>query len=231
MNFRGLYKAAGVCAIGYALIVLAIYAISVSTNGFMAESTAPPSPDRILQLAQASGNRTAAQLDLLSYFLWVPALVGLFIYLRERRPGRAHLGGALAAFALIGFFAASAMNSATISLAQGPVTDALRDRLAVLSLLSFSWLLPAIYAINLSNLLWGLALRTQAGLAKIAGNLFLAQIVGFIIADGGFLARRDTIFNLGILISTLALVATYAAAGIVLVRASKGEAETVSPEQ
>ena len=70
-----------------------------------------------------------------------------------------------------------------IDLARQPVSEALKERLGLFDLVTFALILPALYAITVSNLLWGLALRTQEGLARTVGNLFLAQVVAFVIAD------------------------------------------------
>ncbi|PYV45979.1 MAG: hypothetical protein DMG06_00395 [Acidobacteria bacterium] len=229
MNFRGLYKWAGVCAIGYAVVSLAAYLISLAANG--AVSVTPPNPDQIWDALQRQGTHIASRLDQLSYFLWIPALVGLFAYLRDRRPGRAHLGGAFAAFAVVGFFAASALGSSMLDLPRQPVSQALKERLALFDLVSFALLLPALYAIAVSNLLWGLALRTQAGLARTAGSLFLAQVVAFVIADAGFIGKQSVILNAGILLNGLALAASYLCAGLLLGRAAKGEIEAKASAQ
>jgi hypothetical protein len=226
MDFRGLYKWAGVCAIGYAVISLVGYFASVATNG--AVSVTPLSPDQIWNMLQKQGNRIALRLDQLSYFLWIPALVGLFAFLRDHRPGRAHLGGAFAALAVIGFFAASTLGGAMLALAQQPATEALRERLAAFDLVSFSLVLPALYAISVANLLWGLALRTQAGLAKTVGALFLIQVAAFVVGDAGFISRQAILLNAGIMIHNLAIAATYATAGVLLRRASL-EALEVKP--
>jgi hypothetical protein len=146
-DFRGLYKCAGVCAIGYGVISLVGYFSSVATNG--AVSVTPLSPDQIWNMLQKQGNQIAFRLDQLSYFLWIPALVGLFAFLRDRKPGRAHLGGAFAALAVIGFFAASTLGAAMLTLALQPATEALRERLAAFDLVSFSLVLPALYAVTL----------------------------------------------------------------------------------
>jgi hypothetical protein len=135
------------------------------------------------------------------------------------------LGGAFAAFSLVAFFGASALNAGLITLAQGPVSDALKDRLFALSMLAFSSFLPGLWGQAVSNLFWGQALRSQGAPAKTVGNLFLAQIVGFLIATVAFIAGSDLIGNFGILIQTLALVATYASAGRLLLNLSKQEPE------
>ncbi len=226
MSFRGLFKYAGICAIGFAIVSLASYVASVSANGFQIASSSPPSPDRIYGLLQLRGNQIASRLDLISYFLFIPSLVGFFAYLRERRPGRAHLGLAFAAFAQLGFFVSTAMTSAELSLAQGPLRDSLRERLGAMDLLSFSLIMPALYSMAAANLLLGSAFRTQTGLAKNVGNLFLVQVAGFLIASAGFVAKLDVVGNIGILINLLALVATYVAAGVLLRQTSKDEVET-----
>jgi hypothetical protein len=231
MNLRGLYRMAGLSAFGYALIYLGSYLAWISASGFLAATSAPPSPDRILHLAQSQGNQLAARLDIASYFLWIPALLGIFVYLRDRVPGRALLGGAFAAFSLVAFFGASALNAGLITLAQGPVSDALKDRLFALSMLAFSSFLPGLWSQAVSNLFWGQALRSQGAPAKTVGNLFLAQIVGFLIATVAFIAGGDMIGNFGILIQTLALVATYASAGRLLLNLSKQEPEVQSSIQ
>ena len=64
MNFRGLFKWAGVCALGFALVSLVNFVISLATNGLMAATTTAPSPDRIIQMALARGNQIASRLDL-----------------------------------------------------------------------------------------------------------------------------------------------------------------------
>ena len=226
MNFRGLFKYAGICAIGFAIVSLASYVASVSANGFLIASSTPFSPDRIYSMLQLRWNHIATRLDLISYFLLIPSLVGIFAYLRERRPGRAHLGLAFAAFAQLGFFTSSAMGSAVIGLVQAPLTDSLKERLAAMDLLSFSFFLPALYSMAAANLLLGSALRTQAGLATNVGNFFLVQVAGFLIASAGFIANQDVVGNIGILINLLAMVATYVAAGVLLRQTSKDETET-----
>ncbi len=221
MDFRGLYKWAGVCAIGYGVVSLTGYFFSFASNGPV--SVTPPSPDQIWNMLQKQGNHVAFRLDQLSYFLWIPALVGLFAFLRDRRPGRAHLGGAFAGFALLGLFASSILAAAMLTLAQQPASDALKERLAVFDLVSFSLLLPALYALAAANLLWGLALRTQVGLAKTVGIFFLIQVAAFVVADAGFIGNQAALLNAGIAIDNLAIAATYVAAGVLLRRASAVE--------
>jgi hypothetical protein len=223
MNFRGLFKLAAVCAIGYAAVSLASYIASISANGFLGASAKPPSAERIYAMLQLKGNHISLRFDLFSYFLLIPSLVGLFAYLRERRPGRAHLGGAFAAFALFVFFIQTATYSTAVGLAKGPLTDGLRERLVAMDLFSFSLMLPALYSITIANLLWGLALRTETGLARRTGNLFLGQVIGFLIANAGFMAGQDAIGNVGILINTIALVASFVFAGALLRKASNEE--------
>jgi hypothetical protein len=74
-------------------------------------------------------------------------------------------------------------------------------------------MMPGLYALAALNLFWGLALRTEGGLARTVGNLFLAQIAGFLLASAGFAASNDMVGNVGILCQVLAGVATYATAG------------------
>jgi len=226
MNFRGLFKVSAWCAIGYAAVNLASYVFSVSANGFFGASSKAPSAERIYAMLQLKGNHISLRLDLISYFLLIPSLVGLFAYLRERRPGRAHLGGAFAAFALLVFFMQTAMYSTAVGLARGPLTDSLRERLVAMDLLAFSLMLPALYSVAISNLLWGLALRTQTRLARKTGNLFLGQVIGFLIANAGFMAGQDVIGNVGIFLNILALVASFASTGALLMEASKEQAQT-----
>ncbi|MCI0419633.1 MAG: hypothetical protein L0312_10495, partial [Acidobacteria bacterium] len=182
MNHSGLYKLAGRCALGYACVWLASYAAWIYASGFVAATSAPPSPERLLQLAQAPANQLSARLDLFSYFLLVPALVGIFAYLRDRTPGRGMLGGAFAALAIAALLSASVLNATLMGLAQGPVTDLLRNRLEVLYSLSFSFMMPGLYALAALHLFWGLALRAEGGLARTVGNLFFGQIAGFLLA-------------------------------------------------
>ena len=231
MNFRGLFKLAAVCAVGYAAVSLASYIATVSANGFFGASSKPPGAEHIYAMLQLKGNHLSLRLDLFSYFLLIPSLVGLFAYLRERRPGRAHLGGAFAAFALIVFFVQTVMYSAAASLARGPLTDSLRERLVVMDLLAFSLMMPALYSVTICNLLWGLALRTETGLARKTGNLFLGQVIGFLIASAGFIAGQDVIGNIGIFINVVAITASYASAGALLREASKEEAQVTTGVQ
>lgn len=223
MNFRGLFKGAAVCAMGYAAFSLASYVATLSANGFLIASSKPPSAEQLYALLQLKGNHISLRLDLLSYFLLIPSLVGIYAYLRELRPGRAHLGAAFAAFALIVFFVQSAFYSAAITLAEGPLTDSLKERLVAMNLLAYSFMIPALWSVTFSNLLWGLALRTQTGLARMTGNFFLVQVIGFLIADAGLNAGQDVIGNVGILINTVAMGASFATVGGLLRKASKEE--------
>lgn len=68
----------------------------------------------------------------------------MYTYLRERRPEWAHLGEAFAACALIVFFVQAALYSAAMMLAEGPLTDSLKERLAAMNLLAFSFMIPAL---------------------------------------------------------------------------------------
>ena len=47
MNLRRFYKATGVCALIYAAASLLSYALWISTSGFVAVTSTPPSPDRL----------------------------------------------------------------------------------------------------------------------------------------------------------------------------------------
>jgi hypothetical protein len=231
MNQSGLYKLAGRCALGYACLSLAGYAAWIYASGFVAATSAPPSPERLLQLAQAPASQLSARLDLVSYFLFIPALVGIFAYLRKRTPGRGMLGGAFAGLAIAAFLSTSVLNVTSMELARAPVTDLLRNRLGLLYLVSFSFMMPGLYALAALNLFWGLALRTEAGLARTVGNLFLAQIAGFLLASAGFAAGNDMVGNLGILCQVLAGVATYATAGWWLRGLAEQEPEVVPAEK
>jgi hypothetical protein len=227
MNYRGLFKWAGVCAIGFALIGLVSYGIWLATNGFMTASVTAPSPDRIIQMAQARGNHIASRIDLLSYLLWVPALVGLFAYLRERTPGRAYIGGALAGLGVIGFFVTSVMGSALMGFAQGPVTESLKERLVTLDQIAFTFQMQALLAITVCNLLWGMAFRSQTGLSKIVGNLLLTQVAMFLITNAAYIASSSRILNVGILLFNLAFLATFATAGVLLWQTAQQQPEVM----
>lgn len=213
MDHRGLYKFAGRCALGYAAVWLASYAAWIHGSGFLAASASPPAPDRLVQLAQAPGNQLSARLDIISCFLLVPALLGIFVYLRDRVPGRALLGGVFAALAVVALFSASAINATAMGLGNSPATELLRNRLEALYLLSFSFMMPGLYALAISNVSWGMALRQESGNARLVGNLFLGQVAGFLLATIGFIVASDVVGNSGILIQVLAGVTTFALAG------------------
>jgi len=225
MNFRGLFRWAGICALVFAVVGVVGYVISLVTNGFMVASTTAPSPDRIIQMALARGNQVASRLDLLSYLIWIPALVGIFCYLRERTPGRAHIGGGLAALGVVGFLATSVIGSAMIGLARGPVTESMKEQLTILDQVAFSFQMQALLAITVCNLLWGMALRSQVGLSKMVGNLFLAQVAVFLLTNVAFIANSDRILNVGIMLFNLAFIATFALAGVWLWREAQKEPE------
>jgi len=225
MSFRGLFKWAGVCALVFAGVGLVGYLISLATNGFMMASTTAPSPDRIIQMALARGNQVASRLDLLSYLIWIPALVGIFGYLRERTPGRAYIGASLAGLGVVGFLATSVIGSAMIGFAQGPVTESLKQQLTMLDQIAFSFQMQALLAITVCNLLWGMALRSQGGLSKLVGNLFLAQVAVFLLTNVAFIANSNRILNIGILLFNLAFIATFAFAGVMLWREAQKEPE------
>jgi hypothetical protein len=229
MDHRGLYKFAARCALGYSVVWLASYAAWISGSGFMAVTASLPSTDRLVQLAQAPGNQLSARLDIISYFLLIPALLGIFAYLRERASGRAYLGAAFAGLGLMALFGASTINATAMTLGQGPVTDLLRSRLELLYLLSFSCMMPGLYALAALNLVWGLALRKESGQARLVGTLFLAQIAAFAVATGGFIAASDLVGNSGILLQVLAGIATYAWAGWWLRGLAEQEPATTAP--
>jgi hypothetical protein len=231
MNFRGLFRGAGVCAVSFAAISLVGYGIWVATNGLAAVTTTGPNPDRILQVAQSRGNQVSAFFDLLSYLFWIPALVGIYAFLRERTPGLAHVAGAFTAFSLIGLFTSSVLNAAMISLAKGTVTESLKDRLATLDQVSFASALPALLALAAGNVLWGLAFRSQPGLGNALGNLFLIQAVLFVLTLTSMMADQSLLFNAGILVSNLMMIATYAMAGVFLYRAWQREPEVTPSVQ
>jgi hypothetical protein len=132
MNLRGFYKATGICALLYAAVSLLSYGLWVSASGFLAVTATPRTPDRILSMLQLSGNQVSARLDGLSYFFLIPAGVGLFAYLRERKPALAMTGGAFLAFSIVALFQATTMNLSMVNLVQGAVTDSLKERLAAL---------------------------------------------------------------------------------------------------
>jgi hypothetical protein len=218
MNHRGFYKATGVCALIYAAASLLSYAVWISASGFLATTSAPPSPDRLLSLLQMSGNQISVRLDGLSYFFLIPAGVGLFAYLRERKPTLALTGAAFLAFSIVGMFQSTTMNVSILSLAQGAVTESLKERLAAINTISFAYMMPGLWAGAVANLLFGIALQSQAGATRNLGRLFLAQVAGFLIAFGGFGAKQDLIGNVGILVQVLAATATFVALGMMLRR-------------
>ncbi|MEW5976995.1 MAG: hypothetical protein AB1898_14430 [Acidobacteriota bacterium] len=216
MNLRGLYRGAGVCAMGFAIIALVSYCAWIASNGFLAVGSTPPSGEELHQMTQARGNILAVRLELLAYFLLVPALLGLYLFLENRAPGRARIGAAFAVFGFVANFISYSLNLALFQIAQAPATEILKERLALLHQISMASFIPGLQAFALSNLLWGLAFRLQEGLARLVGNLFLAQVVGFLIAAAGFGIRWDVVGNAGILVQVLSLVATYATAAKLL---------------
>ena len=230
MNLRGFYKATGVCALIYAAGSLLSYALWVSASGFLAVTATRPSPDRLLSLLQLSGNQLSARLDGLSFFFLIPAGVGLFAYLRDRKPALALTGAAFLAFSIVGLFQSSTMNTAMAELARGSVSDSLKERLAAINVISFSYMMPGLWAGAVANLLFGVALQSQTGAARNIGRLFLAQVAGFLIAFGGFGARQDIIGNTGILVQVLAATATYAALGMLLRRTENEERSQERPQ-
>jgi hypothetical protein len=157
--------------------------------------------------------------------VWIPALVGMFALLRKRTPGRAFVGGAFAAFAVVGYFAASVMGSLVMGQAQGTVTDSLKERLEVLSAVSNSFMMMGMYAAALSNLLWGLAFRSQAGLGRMVGYLLLVEVALFVIMSGFYMARLDFLFNVGFLLANLAFAAVFVLAGALLWQSAKEKAQ------
>jgi hypothetical protein len=164
MKLRGFYKATGVCALIYAAFSLLSYALWISASGFVAATSTLPSPDRLLSLLQMSGNQISMRLDGLSYFFLIPAGVGLFAYLRERKPALALTGAAFLAFSIVGLFQASTMNAAMAELARGSVSDSLKE-LAAINIISFSYMMPGLWAGAVANLLFGIAFQSQAGAA------------------------------------------------------------------
>ena len=223
MNLRRFYKATGVCALIYAAASLLSYAVWISASGFIAATSAPPSPDRLLSLLQMSGNQISARLDGFSYFFLIPAGVGLFAYLRERKPALAMTGAAFLAFSIVGLFQATTMNVSMVTLAEGAVTESLKERLAAMNTISFAYMMPGLWAGAVANLLFGVALQSQAGAARNIGRLFLAQVAGFLIAFGGFGAKQDFVGNTGILVQVLAATVSFVALGRMLRRIENEE--------
>jgi len=230
MNLRGFYKATGVCALIYAAASLLSYALWVSASGFLAVTATPPSPDRLLSLLQLSGNQASARLDGFSFFFLIPAGVGLFAYLRERKPALAMTGGAFLAFSIVALFQATTMNLSMVTLVQGAITDSLKERLTAINTIMFTYMMPGLWAGAVANLLFGIALQAQAGKARTLGRLFLAQVAGFLIAFGGFAAQRDAIGNTGILVQVLAAAATFVVLGMMLRRTGNEEVEQGRPQ-
>jgi len=229
MNLRGFYKATGVCALIYAAVSLLSYALWISASGFVAATSTLPSPDRLLGLLQLSGNQISVRLDGFSYFFLIPAGVGLFAYLRERKPALALTGAAFLAFSIVGLFQSSTMNTAMAELARGSVSDSLKERLAAINIISFSYMMPGLWAGAVANLLFGIALQSQAGAARNIGRLFLAQVAGFLVAFGGFGAKQDLIGNVGIFLQVLAATATFVALGMMLRRSENEQASQAGP--
>jgi len=230
MNHRGFYKATGVCALIYAAASLLSYALWISASGFLAATAAPPSPDRLLNLLQLNGNQISARLDGLSYFFLIPAGLGLFVYLRERKPALALTGAAFLAFSIVGLFQATTMNVSMVNLAQGAVTESLKERLAAINTISFAYMMPGLWAGAIANLLFGIALQALAGAARNIGRLFLAQVVGFLIASGGFAAQQNLIGNAGILVQVLAATASFVALGMMLRRIENEQTSQEKPQ-
>ena len=214
----------------YATVSLLSYALWVSASGFLAVTSTPPSPDRVLSMLQLTANQISARLDGFSYFFLIPAGVGLYAYLRERKPGLALTGGAFLAFSIVALFQATTMNLSMVNLLQGGVTDSLKERLAAINTIAFTYMMPSLWAGAVANLLFGIALQAQTGTARTVGRLFLAQVAGFLIAFGGFGAQQDAIGNAGILIQVLAAAASYVALGMMLRRLENENIRQEKPE-
>ena len=139
-------------------------------------------------------------------------------------------GAAFLAFSIVGLFQSSTMNTAMAELARGSVSDSLKERLAAINIISFSYMMPGLWAGAVANLLFGIALQSQAGAARNIGRLFLAQVAGFLVAFGGFGAKQDLIGNVGILVQVLAATATFIALGMMLRRTENEDTSQERPQ-
>ncbi len=221
MANKALFRWSGWCAIIFGVLGLVAYISHSTALGF--STGVPPTPEGFIEIYSRGGIRAGHLLEYISLFFFLPALIGMALFLKERSPGRAMVGLGFGFAYFIGVFLLSAMTGGIINLVSDPgrrVDETFKAKVALLNLVGESIFYPLLGMGFLFFLLWGLAFLRGNVAERWVGNIFLLEATMMVLTFLFFALQLDALANVGILLQTVITAAAFIMGGIILLGAS-----------
>jgi len=218
---KALFRWSGWCAIIFGLLGLVAYISHSAALEF--SMGVPPTPEGLIEIYGRGGIQAGYLLEYISLFFFLPALIGMALFLKGRSPGRAMVGLGFGFAYFIGVFLLSAMTWGIINLVSDPgrrVDEAFKAKVALLNLVGESIFYPLLGMGFLFFLLWGFAFRQGNIAERWVGNTFLLEATMVVLTFLFFALQLDTLASVGILLQTVITAAAFIMGGITLLGAS-----------
>lgn len=184
------------------------------------------SPDTILELFQNGWYQTSLLVNLLSYLIFVPALIGMYSYLRRNANGYAMTGLVYGGIAFMLYLISQLIEAGLIlwltRLEVEHFYSIKNDAFLIYRVGKFLSN-PALIPYILFLFFWGTAFKRLEGKASFVGILFLAEIFIIILTVIFILLEWNKLASVGIIIEALVLSLSFILAGQVVFSTGKEE--------
>jgi hypothetical protein len=204
----------------YAALTVGAWFAPVAGMGWPPLSAEPATSVATLDAYASRGMTGYNVLTYLSFFVVVPALPAMFIFLYRKSPGLAISGFAFGIVSYIltmldVFLAAGAGTAAGGSLAETAFVGTLTrgDLALTLDTIAAQFFVPSMWFGMLFALVWGLGYSRLAGAARWSGAAMLASVFFAFVTFAGFFIGSGFIGNVGVLAQTIATASAFGLAG------------------
>jgi len=221
MANKSFFRWSGWCAIIFGVLGLVAYISHSTALGF--STGIPPTPEGLIEIYGKGGIRAGHLLEYISLFFFLPALIGMALFLKKRSMGRAMVGLGFGFLYFIGVFLLSAMTGGIINLVSDPskrIDETFQTKVALLNLVGESIFYPLMGMGLLFFFLWGLAFRRGNVAERWVGSIFILEAAMVVLTFLFFALQLDTLANVGILLQTVITAAAFIMGGIILLEAS-----------
>jgi len=225
-NSRSLLTLTGGASILLGVFFLVVIISRVIGMGLNLISTQDVAPDMILKTFQNGWYQTSLLINLLSYLILVPALIGIYYFLKREANGYALIGLTYGGIAFILFLISDLIEAGLILwLTQLGIEQSYSIKNDAFLIYRFVRFLsnPALIPYMLFFFFWGTTFKRLEGKSWFVGILFLSEILIIMATIIFSLLNWGKLASIGIIIEALVLSVSFILAGQVLFSTGKEE--------
>lgn len=215
----------GACILLGVFILVAIIARFIGLGLDLVKKTGD-SPDAVFKLFLNGWYQTALAIELLTYLILVPALIGLYYFLKRTANGYALVGLVFGGIAFMLYLFSQLIEAGLILwLTKIGLEQSYSIKNDAFLVYRLSWFFsgPAVIPYVLFFYFWGTALKRFDGNARLVGILFLSEILLIIVTAILNQLSWTQVASVGIILQALVLAASYILAGQVVFTTGKEE--------